>query len=372
MNLLRRLTLVTLTLVLILAAWAEPVRGFVVFGSRWPSGAAVVMHMQLAGGVGLTDGSASYNEAAATALSTWNTYLNRIQFAAVQDSTAARADGDNVNNVWFDTSYHGIPIPAGTVAVTTRWEIASTNERTEADVVFNTAFAWDSYRGRNRSVPQDIVRVALHEFGHALGLDHPNAAGQSVSAVMNDRITDLDALTEDDISGAVSLYGPNITSNVSFPPRNEPYDFYNNLNGLYQTELRSGTSGTYVDAEGTVIWVTEYARQRVGQCAHEVATQNTIDQIRGIGSTLTCNLTPRGPIPFPPRDQTVRFMDSLEDTYRTVLGMSQETTFVNNEGAVVWILEYLRYRLNNCNHADAQLKVFQQIRGLGIQPTCTA
>jgi hypothetical protein len=39
---------------------------------------------------------------------------------------------------------------------------------------------------------------------------------------------------------------------------------------------------------------------------------------------------------------------------------------------VVWVLEYLRYRLNGCNHGDATTKVLQQIRGLGIQPVCTA
>jgi len=45
---------------------------------------------------------------------------------------------------------------------------------------------------------------------------------------------------------------------------------------------------------------------------------------------------------------------------------------VNNEGAVVWVLEYLRYRLNGCNHGDATSKVLNQIRTGVIAPTCTA
>jgi hypothetical protein len=65
-------------------------------------------------------------------------------------------------------------------------------------------------------------------------------------------------------------------------------------------------------------------------------------------------------------------MNQLDATYRDSLRRSLGSSVVNNEGAVVWVLEYLRYRLNNCNHGDATTKVLQQIRGLGIQPVCTA
>src|SRR5207302_6092655 len=58
-----------------------------------------------------------------------------------------------------------------------------------------------------RSGSYDIQRVALHELGHALGLAHPDQAGQHVSAVMNSVVSDLYALTADDIAGGQSLYG---------------------------------------------------------------------------------------------------------------------------------------------------------------------
>jgi len=362
-----RLALGTLTVVLLVAASSQIARGHANLGSSWNSG-TVTMNMQLTGGSGLSDGSASFNAAATGALTTWNTHLNRIQFAAANGSTA-RADGDQVNQVFFDANYYGTSFGSNTLAITTRWTMGGTR-RVEADVVFNTAFQWDSYRGNVRSA-WDIRRVALHEFGHAFGLDHPDDRGQSVVALMNATLGNLDSLQADDIAGAQALYGSGVASNISFPPRNEPNDFFNQLLGVYQNELLAAQSPTYVDAEGAVIWLTEYARQRVGQCSHDTATNNTLNQITGSGGTFVCASTPDGAIPFPPRNEGLLFMNRLDDTYRDALRRSLGSSFVNNEGAVVWVLEYLRYRLNRCNHGDATTKVFQQIRGQGIQPVCS-
>src|SRR5207248_2719444 len=43
---------------------------------------------------------------------------------------------------------------------------------------------------------------------HVLGLDHPDQAGQTVSAIMNSVVSDLDSLTSDDVNGAQALYPP--------------------------------------------------------------------------------------------------------------------------------------------------------------------
>lgn len=361
-----RVAIASLTIAVAVATASETTRGFATLGSAWATG-GVPMHMQLAGGSGLSDGSANFNAVATAAMTIWNNTVNRVQFAPVQNSTVNRVDGDGLNQVFFDSTYYGTSFGANVLAITTRWTLDGT-QRVEADLVFNSAIQWDSYRGNLRGA-WDLRRVALHELGHALGLDHPDERGQSVTALMNSQLGNLDSLQPDDIAGGVSLYTGGVAGTVTFPPRNEPADFYNQLLGVYQNELGAGRSATYVDAEGAVIWLTEYARQRVGQCSHQTATENTLNQLVGAG-TLVCAATPGGTIPFPPRNEGLLFMNQLDAAYRDRLRRSLGTSFVDNEGAVVWVLEYLRYRLNRCNHGDATTKVFQQIRGQGIQPIC--
>lgn len=43
---------------------------------------------------------------------------------------------------------------------------------------------------------------------------------------------------------------------------------------------------------------------------------------------------------------------------------------VDIEGDVVWVTEYIRYRVSGCSHAVATQKVFAQIEGRGVQPPC--
>lgn len=368
---LKRALLAATAVAALFALTSESTMGFAVLGTRWRNG-SIPFTLQLAGGSGLSDGSGSFNASFAAAMSSWNESLNRVRFVPVSGSSGRGGDNDSINQVFFDSTYYGNRFSGDVVAITTRWFFADNPTRqAETDIVFNSATAWDSYRGRARSTI-DFRRIALHELGHSLGLDHPDAVGQRVSAVMNSQPGDVDALTADDIAGAQSIYGSGVTGNITFPPRNEPNDFFIQLLAVYQNELRAAPSPTYVDSEGAVIWLTEYARQRVGQCSHATATENTLTQITDGGGTLVCAITPAGAIPFPPRNEGLLFMNELDSTYRNSLGRSLGSSVVNNEGAVVWVLEYLRYRLNGCNHGDATTKVLQQIRGLGIQPVCIA
>lgn len=197
--------------------FSAPLWGYSLIGPRWIV-PVVTMQLQLgANAPTLLDGSASWGAAAEDALNGWSGTIANLQFAVVRDSTAPRAQGNGINNVFFTGDVYGDAWGSGVLAVTLSY--SSLSRMTEADVLFNSQLAWNSYRGGQRGATYDFHRVALHEFGHVLGLDHPDQAGQQVTALMNSRISGLDALAADDISGARSLYGtPAAVTPLAPPP----------------------------------------------------------------------------------------------------------------------------------------------------------
>jgi hypothetical protein len=160
---------------------------------------------------------------------------------------------------------------------------------------------------------------------------------------------------------------------VSFPPRNEPFRFRQALETKYTTDLGRPPSPTFVNAEGDVVWTQEYLRYRVNDCPHAEAVQRVFRQIDGAGVQPVCGPGPSGSdVAFPPRNESLDFRNQLEVKYRDQLRATATQTRVNIEGQIVWTQEYLRYRVNACGDVEAQTKVFDQIDGRGIQPTCNS
>lgn len=184
----------------------------------WPSG-TIEMLLQLdatapsprpASG-SFSDGSANWNAAVLPALDLWNARLTRSHLSGSITASTGSTQNNGVNDVLFASTYAGQPFGSRTLAVTLISAAGASGLRyTETDLVFNTAFSWDSYRGalRANSVV-DIRRVALHELGHVLGLDHPDEADppQAVAAIMNSVVSNVETLQPDDIAGATALYG---------------------------------------------------------------------------------------------------------------------------------------------------------------------
>jgi len=135
----------------------------------------------------------------------WNHYLGGLQLFATYMAVGFGNDGDSINQVFFTNLPYGYSWDDNTLAFATTWY--SGDKRLESDVLFNSNLTWDSYRGAKHASSHDIERVALHELGHAIGLDHPDEHGQTVTAIMNSVISDVDSLQPDDIAGAQSLYG---------------------------------------------------------------------------------------------------------------------------------------------------------------------
>jgi hypothetical protein len=180
----------------------------------------VTLHLQLGSGSGtLNDGATSWNSVADGAVSRWSQYLTGMAFRGQRDSTAGISRGNTANNVIFSDRVYGDSFGDAIAVALSTYTVAA-NLYVEGDVIFNSSLSWNSYRGNLTRISggdtlYDLRRVALHEFGHVLGLNHPDQNGQSVTAIMNSRISNTDDVQSDDINGIRAIYGSPATSNRS-------------------------------------------------------------------------------------------------------------------------------------------------------------
>jgi hypothetical protein len=198
-------------LALVLSATAPVARGYVLEGKTWPSGATVIMQLNLgSAGRTLQDGNTSWDSAVLPVAGMWDQIMQRVQVTTIVNPVAPSSSGDRINAVVFANSVFGQSFGSGTLAVT--YYTSSGGNMVESDTLFNRAATFDSYRGPLQFVAHgpaiaDIRRVFLHEMGHTLGLGHPDTGGQHVTAVMNSIVSDQEVLSADDIAGMQSLYG---------------------------------------------------------------------------------------------------------------------------------------------------------------------
>ena len=93
-------------------------------------------------------------------------------------------------------------------------------------------------------------------------------------------------------------------------------------------------------------------------------------QIDGGAAGGICSAPPEGVESVSRRATTCsRRAATLETKYQQ-MGRGLSASAVDQEGAAIWITEYLRYRTNGCGHAEAEAKVFSQIDGGPVPPTC--
>ncbi len=195
----------------LLCLFPAPGHAYVTSGYAWPSNTVLTFQMGLGqAGRTLQDGNTSWDAAVTPALDEWNVRIQRLRMVGSTNTNPPVSSGDRVNSVVFSSTVFGQSFGRGTLAVT--YYRMQGSSLIEADILFNTAQSFDSYRGRlqfgsNGYAIADIRRVFLHEVGHGIGLNHPDDRGQNVDAVMNSVVSDRAYLAQDDINGAQNIYG---------------------------------------------------------------------------------------------------------------------------------------------------------------------
>jgi hypothetical protein len=187
------------------------VSAFEIYGSRWPTG-EIEFYVAL-------DGTAasgiSWNAAFIAAMNDWNdeTSFNFILREQYRDPCLS----DGLNSVGFSDNFCGSEFGKNTLAVTVQsFKSAILGEPTiiEADIIIDQNNEFNVYDGRLVQFGiqgLDLRRIALHELGHAIGLDHETSS----AAIMAPNISNLDRLQADDIAGAQMLYDGAINCAVS-------------------------------------------------------------------------------------------------------------------------------------------------------------
>jgi len=205
-------SLITFILLMLLSS---PSQSFELIGSRWPT-ASVTMNADIASFFGeVSPSGISWNQAFQDAATSWNittTFSVNVDNSfsdpcAGIDLSSDRVTGNNQNGVDFTNNLCGQLFGLGTLAVTiTLFELDNRTETAEADMVFNSNQTWDIYTGPWRGNAADFRRVAAHELGHVIGLDHED----NVPALMATFVavgSTIETPQADDINGVNVLYG---------------------------------------------------------------------------------------------------------------------------------------------------------------------
>lgn len=194
---------------------------------RWEAGTATLQMALGSPGRPLLNGSITWDDNGISAALEWNAVGNfrfdAFPVAQIRNPCGAPGPGHvcrdtgplGDNPVYYTDTICGRDF--GDLLALTTSCFAPDGRIANAPVFVNGGQRWNAYDGPTRfdtsggrRVPiYDLRRVLLHEFGHVLGLDHPDETRppQSVVAIMNSRTGNLDRLQEDDRAGLRNLYG---------------------------------------------------------------------------------------------------------------------------------------------------------------------
>ena len=176
--------------------------------AKWPKPTATFLTGNLPSGgpdSGLPGDTQTWQDTAREAAINWNAaqgIFTLVTSTAVGNVINCEVSGDNSLSFSYtecDKSSFGDSL----LAVTRSWSPSNApNTIIESDIIFNSNKIWGIYDGNLVFSLQDFRRVATHEFGHAMGLDHTTNA----SALMFPTASDTFLPTSDDVESLESIY----------------------------------------------------------------------------------------------------------------------------------------------------------------------
>ena len=171
---------------------------YVLEGPRWGTGSAGSSGGTITWAV-VGSVPAGFTPIIAAAFADWTAHAN-IAFQQVSATAGASI-------VFADSAIDGLSNTLGTTNYS-----YSGSQFQSATVTFDSGENWHASGNHIISTNNvDLFLVALHEIGHAIGLDHYNATPAVMNAVLNPGVTDLVA---SDIHGAQAIYGAPVVTGL--------------------------------------------------------------------------------------------------------------------------------------------------------------